>query len=96
MILGKIKKLFKRQNKENTFKGMSDDIPNVKDEAFEEYTKHPFTCIRLFKLKYGYDGLLAILQYNALNNIVTPFYVIKEYEEPCFMIFIPNKINGDD
>ncbi|MGL5050318.1 MAG: hypothetical protein ACRC0Y_12785 [Fusobacteriaceae bacterium] len=92
MILEKIKILFKNKNRENSFKGMSDAIPNVKNEAFEEYTKNPFTCVKLFKLKYGYDGLLAILQYNALNNIVTPFYVIKEYEDPFFTVFVSNEI----
>lgn len=78
----RIKNLFKSDIREDYFKV---DFINLSDEdlkkiAYEKYTETPNLCLKCFVEKYGYIGLVAILEYNSLNNIITPLEVLSILE----------------
>ncbi|MGL5057964.1 MAG: hypothetical protein ACRC6A_11465 [Fusobacteriaceae bacterium] len=81
-MIKKIKELFKKEIKENVFENHYTYIPSniTKKIAYEEYSKNQTICLKCFTTKYGYNGIIAILEYNSLNNINTSKEILEVLE----------------
>lgn len=87
-MIRKIKNLFKKEIKENIFEVNFTNLSNenLKKTAYEEYSKNQTICLKCFANKFGYIGILAILEYNSINNINTSFEVLAVLENEILRI----------
>lgn len=95
-MIKKIKEFFKKEIKENTFENHYTYISNniTKKIAYEEYSKNQTICLKCFTSKYGYSGIIAILEYNSINNISTSKEILEVLEDEILKIKHKSLVNN--
>lgn len=95
-MIKKIKEFFKKEIKENIFENHYTYISNniTKKIAYEEYSKNQTICLKCFTSKYGYSGIIAILEYNSINNISTSKEILEVLEDEILKIKHKSLVNN--